>query len=213
MGCSHLCSWLTGRSRGEIQDRELRMVHAAGPTEAFLRIRDRLYGRVLEVGCGTGILFEHYPAGTQVLGIDSDTDFLPLARERAVQARANVEVVAGDIRQLCLPDAAFDAAVMNLVLCSVADPARGMAEILRVVRPGGLLYFYEHVISGNVLYRWFQNVTAPLVVWMGDGCHWNRDTGALVRTMPVKIESEETGTLRTGLLPPLPIVRIVGRNR
>jgi ubiquinone/menaquinone biosynthesis C-methylase UbiE len=170
-------------------------------------------GRVLEIGCGTGLLFEHYLDQAQVTAIDPDEEFLSLAAERAREASAEVRLLAGDAQQLSFADDGFDGAVMHLVLCTVPDARRGLAEILRVVRPGGLLYFYEHVISPKAWYAAIQNLSAPVVCWIGEGCHWNRDTGALVRSMPVAIDREDRSTLRIGLMPPLPIVRIIARNQ
>ena len=194
-------------------DLGLRRIYAAGPREAFLRVAGRLTGQVLEVGCGTGVLFDDYPPEARVIAVEPDIDFLPVAQRRAERAAANITVVASDVGQLSFVANAFDAVVVQLVLCCVPDPQRGLGEIFRAVRPGGLLYFYEHVASSGRWYRFVQNVTAPLWYRISEGCHWNRDTAALVRSMPVSIESEERSTLRRGLMPSLPIVRIVATRR
>lgn len=213
MGCCTLCSKLTGRTRGEIQDRGLRRVYESGPRDSFQRVRDRLRGRVLEVGCGTGILFSEYPSSAQVTAIEKDRDFLPLARERAQGAAASVRLVAANAQHLPFADRAFDAAVFHLVLCTIEDPRRALEEAHRVVRPGGLFYFYEHVISRSRAYSFVQNMTDPITSWMAEGCHWNRDTGAVIRSLPIDIESDERDVLRAHFLPPFPIVRIVARRR
>lgn len=203
---------LTGRTRGEVQDRALRMLYEAGPRRAFEAVRDRLTGDVLEVGCGTGLLFEAYRADARVTAIEPDADFLPLARQRAAEAPAEIRIVRNDVQRTGFADGCFDAAVVQLVLCSVADARRGLGEILRVLRPGGLLYVYEHVVSDHALYRAIQNLSDPIVSRLAEGCHWNRDTGALVRSMAIRIEHETRTTLRKGLMPPLPIVSLIARN-
>lgn len=210
-GC-RICSWLTGRGRGQIQDLALRKMHAAGPRDSFRRIVPLLRGRILEIGCGTGILFDDYPSGVAVTGVEPDGEFLELARRNAARSLAVVRVVSGDAQRLPFAEGVFDAAVIQFVLCSVPNPAAALGEVLRVLRPGGLLYLYEHVASSHRLYRFIQDWTAPVVAWMAEGCHWNRDTAALVRSFPIRIENEERGVLRKGLMPPLPILRLVGRS-
>ncbi len=208
MGCCTFCSRLTGKSRGELEDYGLRRIHAAGPRDAFLKVRDRLHGRVLEIGCGTGVLFDDYPPQARVTAVDPDRDFLALAQRNARRASAAVSVVAGDAQHLAFPDHHFDAAVAQFVFCFVPDPRLGLAEVIRVVRPGGFLYFYEHVLSLNPLYAVFQTAIATVLTWATEGCHWNRDTATLIRALPITIESDQRLTLWTNLAPPLPVVRI-----
>lgn len=210
MGCCSICARLSGRSRGQIQDRALRRVHERGPQAWFLQIAPGLSGRILEVGCGTGILFADYPAGAEVTAIDSDADFLAVARDAAAGARARITLLRADAHVLPLADDVFDAVIVQLVLCSVDDSARALREMVRVLRPGGRLYLYEHVLSANPAYRLLQHATAPLVRWLGEGCRWNRDTTERVRETGLDIESHERGTLP--LVVPLPVVRIVARK-
>ncbi|GMU19978.1 MAG: methyltransferase [Phycisphaerae bacterium] len=213
MGLCRICSYLTGSGRGVIQDAALRRLYPNGPRPAFRRFRGELKGRVLEVGSGTGVLFEEYPPGLALIGIEPDVDFLPLAREAAIRASARVDPLRADAERMPFVDGVFDAVIVQLVLCSVQDPRRALAEILRVLKPGGLLYVYEHVASSGGPYRWFQHFTAPLVCWAAEGCHWNRDTGRLIRELPVQIESEERLALPVFPLPPIPVVNIVARKR
>jgi SAM-dependent methyltransferase len=211
-GC-RVISWLTGSSRAELMDRGLRPLHEAGPRRALEPLLPCLTGRVLDVGCGTGAMFDLYPAGCRVLAIDINEEWLSLARVQAAEAPAHIDVVAGDVQRLALGDACCDAAIVQLVMCSVGDVKRGLAEIVRVVKPGGLLYFYEHVRSRTAWYRVIQDVTAPLWCWLSEGCHWNRGTDAAIRALPIEIEEDDRLRLQRGLTPPLPIVRIVARRR
>src|SRR5512145_661744 len=100
MSYCRMCSWLTGRGRGEIQDRMLRELYAAGPSESFRRVAPLLRGRVLEIGRGTGILFDDYPSGVAVTGMEPDGDFLALARQNAARSMAKVRIVSGEAQRL-----------------------------------------------------------------------------------------------------------------
>ena len=101
-----------------------------------------LAGSVIEVGAGNGLNFAHYPAGvTGVLAVEPDPYLRRIAEENAGRAPVPVEVREGVAERLPGPDGSFDAAVVTLVLCSVADQRAVLAEVRRVVRPGGQLRF------------------------------------------------------------------------
>lgn len=140
-----------------------------------------LDGRVLEVGCGTGRNFEHYPAGvTSVLAVEPDDETRAAAVEWAAAVPAPVEVVAGTADSLPAADASFDAAVVCWVLCSVPDQATALAEIRRVLKPTGELRVYEHVGSPGRAFLAFQRLAQTLGVGRLYGCRVTRDTaGAL----------------------------------
>src|SRR5688572_18111867 len=105
-----------------------------------------LSGRVFELGAGTGSNFAHYPAAvTEVVAAEPEPYLRERANAAAGSAPVKVEVVDATADPLPFEDASFDAAVVSLVLCTVPDQAGALAELGRVVRPGGELRFYEHV--------------------------------------------------------------------
>lgn len=140
-----------------------------------------LRGRVVEVGAGHGITFAAYPAGvSQVVAVEPEPYLRRLAAERAARLPLPITVVAGDATALPLDDASCDAAVVSLVLCSVGDQRAALAELRRVLRPGGELRFYEHVRADTPGRARLQD--AVDLVWprLAGGCHCNRDTVAAI---------------------------------
>jgi ubiquinone/menaquinone biosynthesis C-methylase UbiE len=155
---------------------------ARGAAQHRSRLVEGLTGSVIEVGCGPGGMFAHYPPSvTSVLAVEPD----PYLRERAAEAAATapvpVTVIAGTAESLPVTDASVDAAVYSLVLCSVPAQAVALAEARRVLRPGGQLRFYEHVRSSSRLVGWLEDAVTPLWRRSAGGCHPNRDTVAAIR--------------------------------
>jgi ubiquinone/menaquinone biosynthesis C-methylase UbiE len=141
-----------------------------------------LSGDVVEIGCGTGLNFPHYPADVRVVGSDLDPVMLARAVDRARDARAEVSVVVGDAMSLPVADAAADTVVIGAVLCCVTDPAAALAEVRRVLKPDGRMRFLEHVRAdeGTMRAR-FQDAVNPLWKRVSGGCNANRDTVAAIR--------------------------------
>jgi ubiquinone/menaquinone biosynthesis C-methylase UbiE len=155
--------------------------------------RDRalagLTGRVIEVGAGNGMNFSHYPDTVdEVIAVEPEDRLRALAERAAAGAAMPVRVVPGHADALPFADGSFDAAVASLVLCSVPDPRRSLAELRRVLRSGGELRFFEHVRSASSLAGAFQDLVTPLWARAGGGCHLNRDTTADIMAAGFEIE-------------------------
>jgi SAM-dependent methyltransferase len=143
-----------------------------------------LRGRVLEVGAGDGRNFAHYPPEvSEVLAVEPEPYLRELASDAARAAPVPITVVDGTAELLPLEDGVFDSVVSSLVLCSVIDQELVLAELHRILTPGGELRFYEHVVAERSLGRAVQVGLDDSGIWphLGAGCHLARDTvGAIV---------------------------------
>ncbi|MGW0767531.1 class I SAM-dependent methyltransferase [Streptomyces sp. NPDC002676] len=150
-------------------------------------VRERLLaglsGRVIEIGAGNGLNFAHYPGTVaEVVAIEPEPLLRKLALEAAVRAEVPVDVVPGAAEALPVKSEAFDAVVLSLVLCSVRDVPRALAEARRVLRPGGEVRFFEHGSGGGRVMRLAQRAL-DRTVWpvLNGGCHLGRDPVAALR--------------------------------
>jgi SAM-dependent methyltransferase len=167
-------------------------------------------GRVLEIGSGTGFNLAHYPADVEEIVItEPSRGMLRRAQRRAAELGRPVQAVRAAAEELPFEDASFDTVVSTLVLCSVRDQDRALAEVRRVLKPGGRFLFVEHVRAEDPRRaRWQDRLERPWRV-VAMGCHPNRAT--LERITAAGFELEE---LHHGELPKSPpIVRpmIAGR--
>ncbi|ELS51597.1 class I SAM-dependent methyltransferase [Streptomyces viridochromogenes] len=150
-------------------------------------VRDRLLaglsGRVIEIGAGNGLNFAHYPgAVSEVVAIEPERVLRKLAVESALRAEVPVDVVPGAAEALPVKSEAFDAVVLSLVLCSVRDVPRALGEVRRVLRPGGVVRFFEHGRGGGRAMTFTQRAL-DRTVWpvLNGGCHVSRDPVAALR--------------------------------
>jgi SAM-dependent methyltransferase len=140
------------------------------------------HGRVLEIGAGTGLNIDHYPAAVDQLVLTEPEPGMCWRLQRRVAAsRRDATVVQAGAEDLPFPDGSFDAVVSTMVLCTVPDPAAAMAEIRRVLRPDGRLLFIEHVRADHEprLARWQDRLEAPWRAF-GEGCRCNQPTLSLL---------------------------------
>ena len=177
-----------------------------GPGERRLlsKIRPRIMGeargRVLEIGAGTGASFEYYPADAQVVATEPDPYMLDRARKR-VQAlgRTSIELRQAPAEGLPFDDGSFDHVITSLVLCTVRDAPRALAEMRRVLKPDGSLRFIEHVRNDDSRF-WgtVQDVITPVWRWVGAGCHPNRRTQRAIEDAGFRLEWLELARIGPG---------------
>jgi ubiquinone/menaquinone biosynthesis C-methylase UbiE len=186
-----------------------------GAAEHRRRMLEGLTGRVVEVGSGHGLNFPHYPATvTEVIAIEPEPTLRAAAEKAATAAPVPVSVRPGTAEALPLKDSEMNAVVASLMLCSVPDQARALAEFRRVLGPGGELRFYEHVIASTQPLRGFLQLLDRSRIWptLAAGCHPARDTGAAIEAAGFTMERYECFGFAAGPMQPK-IPHILGTAR
>jgi ubiquinone/menaquinone biosynthesis C-methylase UbiE len=172
-----------------------------------------LRGRVVEVGAGSGASFEHYPEGvSEIVAVEPE----PTLRAKAVEAAreaGRVRVVDAVADDLPFEDGSFDAAVVMGVLCSVPSQPDALAELRRVVRPGGELRFYEHVIGTSRRVSTLQRALAPGLAQVFGGCRADRDTGPAIARAGFRIERYRRFVVRGRAMDAPTATRLLGTAR
>jgi ubiquinone/menaquinone biosynthesis C-methylase UbiE len=173
-----------------------------------------LTGRVLEVGAGNGRNFAHYPSGvTEVLAVEPERRLRESALRTAAHTRVPVRVVDGVADRLPAEDASLDAGVASLVLCTVPDQDAALAELRRVIRPGGELRFYEHVVSRRPgAARLERALDATIYPHLSGGCHLARDTLAAIERAGFEIRSSRRFPFGPSALSPQ-VAHVLGTAR
>jgi len=162
-----------------------------------------LGGTVVEIGPGTGPNLRYLAPGARWLGIEPNRHMAPYLRTEARKHGVRARIVGASADALPLPDARVDAVVSTLVLCSLDRPERALAEIRRVLRPGGAFLFVEHVGAphGSLLRR-LQRAIRPLWKTVADGCRPDRDTLERIRNAGFRRVEAERFRLRLPLVSP-----------
>lgn len=162
-------------------------------------------GDVLEIGFGTGLNLPHYSAKVNRLSVvDKNPGMNKLAERRIAKLRGSAGGVNSngpafevrthvlDSENLPMANDQFDSVVSTWTLCSIKDALQALGEAHRVLKPGGRFYFLEHGLSHEPAVQRWQHRLTPIQRLIGDGCHLNRDIGALVGDSPFVLETLET---------------------
>ena len=150
----------------------------------------QMHGKVLHVGVGTGMEIINFPPGLDITCIDLSAKMLERALWRAKQYQGKTRFCLMNAESLSFPDDTFDTVATVCVFCTVADPVAGLKECRRVLKPGGRLLMFEHVMSKNLIYglslKFMSLFTSTL-----EGTHLDRDTVENVRKARFRVQSEK----------------------
>ncbi|MFI5959332.1 class I SAM-dependent methyltransferase [Cryptosporangium sp. NPDC051539] len=147
-------------------------------------------GETLEVAIGTGLNLPHYPAGVRLTGVEWSPEMLDRARRRATDLGRDADLQTGDAQSLPFPDASFDTVVCTFSLCAIPDDRRAVGEMVRVVRPGGLLLLADHVEATSRIGRLLQR-SLELYTVRFQGEYWRRRPIRHVQALGPPIEHHD----------------------
>ena len=161
------------------------------------RIAAGLDGEVLEIGFGSGLNIPFYPAGIKrVWAVDPASAGRKLAAKRVAACAVPIEYVGLDAQTLPVGDASVDHVLSTWTLCTVPDPELALAEITRVLRPGGTFHFIEHGLAPDARIAWVQERLTPVQRRVFGGCHLNRPIDRLVTGAGLKLTRLETSYMK-----------------
>jgi ubiquinone/menaquinone biosynthesis C-methylase UbiE len=179
------------RAHAWVLDRTMRYARLLPYRE---RVIGAASGRILEIGIGSGLNLPFYrPSAQRVIGLEPSPHLLAMTRERRHRAAAPVDLLEGSAEAIPLDTASIDTVVTSWTLCSIPDVARALAEMRRVLRPGGRLLFVEHGRAPDPGVRWWQDRLTPAWAWLSGGCHLNRAIGDLIGGAGFRVERVDTG--------------------
>ena len=147
-------------------------------------------GQVLELGIGTGLNVRHYDAKrvSKVIGVDPSEESWQLAQPAVQQSDVPVEYLQSSAEEIPLATDSVDTAVITYTLCTIPDPSRALAEVVRVLRPGGRVLVAEHALAPDASVAKWQNRVNGFWGKMAGGCHINRDICRLIEATPLQIQ-------------------------
>lgn len=147
-----------------------------------------LHGEVLELGYGSGLNARYYPVEVSTISAVEPSDLAwRLSESRRTDSRVPVVRVGLDGQRLEADEASYDAVLSTFTLCTIPDVARALAEVRRVLRPGGALHFVEHGLAPDPGVVVWQHRLEPVQRRVAGGCHLSRDIPALVRGAGLEI--------------------------
>jgi ubiquinone/menaquinone biosynthesis C-methylase UbiE len=200
---------LSGRLFAALYDPLMAGTEKAGLAEHRRQLLEHARGRVLEIGGGTGANLPYYGESVdEVVFVEPDEPMAHRLERKLPSSSVRARVLRAPAETLPFDDGSFDVAVSTLVLCTVSDQERALAEIHRVLKPGGRLLFVEHVRSDHAkLARWQDRLNGLNRV-LGHGCNCNRDTLAGIAGAGFEVAELERDRLKKA--PPIVRPLVVG---
>jgi ubiquinone/menaquinone biosynthesis C-methylase UbiE len=197
-----------------LYDRVLGPVEHAGLGEIRTRTLATARGRTLEIASGNGHNLGHYPATVTSLVLAEPDPHMysrllqQMSKRSAGTRNVSIEVsaVQASAEELPFADGTFDSVVCTLGLCTIPDPVRALAEVRRVLVPGGRYCFVEHVRSGAAGRARIQDLITPVWRRVAGGCHPNRDARAAIEAAGFDIEQIESGPMPKAPMPLRPMI-------
>jgi ubiquinone/menaquinone biosynthesis C-methylase UbiE len=174
------------------------LINLAMRNRALLPYRRRVIGaadgRVLEIGMGSGMNLPFYPSSVrEVIGLEPSARLSAMAEQAPRGSSTNVTLVPGSAEAMPFETTSFDTVVTTWTLCSIPDAGKALAEVRRVLKPGGQLLFVEHGQAPDARVRKWQDRLTPVWKRIGGGCHLNRPIQTLIESAGFRIDAIRSG--------------------
>lgn len=158
------------------------------------KIVPRAWGRVLEIGIGSGLNLPFYDFQkiSSLLGLEPSSKMIAMAEKQAQELKINVEFINTTACEIPLASNSMDTVVITYTLCTIPDVLHSLGEMKRVLKPGGKLHFSEHGQAPDLSVKYWQNTLTPLWKMIGGGCHLNRMIPELILQGGFRIQEMET---------------------
>ncbi|MGP0029785.1 MAG: class I SAM-dependent methyltransferase [Acidimicrobiales bacterium] len=194
-GAVYEATW--GRVFAHVYDAAFVLAERRGLRDVRKDLVGQSKGRVVELGAGTGLNLDHYPHDvSELLLTEPDPHMASKLRKRAAFLSPNARVIEAPAEELPFVDDSVDTVVSTLVLCTAQNPHQALAEVARILRPGGSLLFAEHVRSASPrAARWQDRLNIPWS-WYACGCQCNRDTISALRATSFHVNEVRYDRLR-----------------
>lgn len=175
----------------------MRRIDESGLRETRRGVLAEAHGRVLDLGTGTGSNLPLFPESVDdlVLAEPNANMLRALQGKLSTHTGAAVELVRAPAESLPFDDAGFDCVTCTMVICTMPDPGAGLAEVARVLKPGGKFLFLEHVRSEDPGFARTQDRLERPWRFVADGCHCNRDSLATIEASPLTVQRVERGQM------------------
>ena len=149
------------------------------------------HGRILEIGIGSGLNFDHYNFDKveEIIGVDPAVSSVAMARSRSSQYNSKISFIESSAESIDLPSSTFDCVVIGYSLCTIPDPLKALAEARRLMKPEGSLFFMEHGLAPEQNIQKWQHRLTPGWKKIGGGCNLNRDIENLISSSGFQFKS------------------------
>ena len=163
------------------------------------RVVQKLTGQILEIGFGSGLNVPYYPSSvSKVYAVDPSETGRKLAQKRVAACSIPIEWAGLDGQKLALADASVDNALSTFTLCTISDLDAALAELMRVLKPGGYFYFLEHGRSPDRAVAKWQDRLNPIQLRLGGGCNLNRPISDRIRAAGFCLDALDNYYLKRG---------------
>jgi ubiquinone/menaquinone biosynthesis C-methylase UbiE len=182
-----------------------KLCHLAMRNERLVPYRERVIGaaegRVLEIGAGSGLNLPFYrPAVQEILALEPAPQLVEMARRTTRQANVSVRFIEASAEAIPLDEQSVDTVITTWTLCTIPKAVTALAEMRRVLRPGGRLLFAEHGLAPDERVRLWQDRLTPVWRCLSGGCHLNRPIQRMIEAGGFRIDRLVTGYM-AGLKP------------